>query len=241
MDSSQSELTAAYQRDGVIRVRSLFDAERMKEIRAALERYQREIAPTLPDSDVIFEADGQSVRNLWRMEVHDAFFRDLAADARIRQLVGALVGGEPTCAGVETFNKPARVGSGVPPHQDNAYFCRRPPDVLTVWVAVDPVTESNGPVYYIRGSHKRGMLPHKPSGVKGNSMGLDADYDNSDPFVGTLDPGDALMHHCQTIHYSSRNNTDQPRCGLLMVFRGPAAQEDPELKAQYTMGGAASG
>lgn len=223
----------AYDRDGVIRVRGLLSAEEVGEVRAALARYTREIAPTLPSSDVTFEADGTSVRNLWRMEKHDPFFANFARRPALVALISQLVRGEPVLVGVETFNKPARVGSGVPPHQDNAYFCQTPPDMLTVWIAIDAATEANGPIFYIRGSHG-GMLPHQPSGVAGNSMGLAVGFDKSDPFVGLLDAGDALIHHCQTIHYSSPNKTDHPRCGLLLVYRGSHTQDDPSLREAYT-------
>ncbi len=231
-------LTAAYDRDGVIRIREFFNAADAAEVRAALQRYFRDIAPTLPASDVTFESDGTTVRNLWRMEKHDPFFATLPLRPAILKLVGQLVHGEPVLLGVETFNKPARVGSGVPPHQDNAYFCQTPPDVLTIWVAIDAATDDNGPIFYIRGSQAE-LLPHKPSGVRGNSMGLAAAFDKSDPFVGTLEPGDALIHHCQTIHYSGPNKTDHPRCGLLMVFRGAHAKDDPQLRAAYDAGRAA--
>lgn len=234
------EMKAAYDQDGVIRVRKLFDADRMTEIKAALDRYIQEIAPTLATSDVTFEADGQHVRNLWRMEKHDAFFAALAKEASLLEQVGVLLNGEPVLLGVETFSKPARVGSGVPPHQDNAYFCQTPADVLTVWIAVDAVTDANGPVFYARGSHKLGMLPHKPSGVKGNSMGLASAFEKDNIFSGTLDPGDALIHHCQTIHYSAPNRTDHARCGLLCVYRAAHTQYDPVLQAAYAQGGAAA-
>lgn len=237
MDSTADieALAASYERDGVVRIRQFFAAADVAEIRAALDRYFRDVAPNLPESDVTFEADGVAVRNLWRMEQHDPFFAALAARPGIRNLVAKLVHGEPVLAAVEVFNKPARVGSGVPPHQDNAYFCQAPPDMLTIWVAIDAATEENGPIFYIRGSQGE-LLPHKPSGVRGNSMGLAASFDKSDPFVGTLDPGDALVHHCQTIHYSSANKTDHPRCGLLMVFRGGHTADDPKLKAAYDAG-----
>src|SRR6185312_15180475 len=111
-----------------------------------------------------------------------------------------LVHGEPVLLGVETFSKPARVGSGVPPHQDNAYFCQAPPDVLTIWIAMDAATEANGPVFYLKGSHRGGTLPHRPSGVAGNSMGLVTlpPHEKADVLCGTLEAGDALIHHCQT-------------------------------------------
>ena len=58
-------------------------------------------------------------------------------------------------------------------------------------------------------------------------------HEESDVFRGTLEPGDALIHHCQMIHWSAPNKTDVPRCGLLMVFRGAHTRHDEKLKAAY--------
>lgn len=230
-----------YERDGFIRVRRLFSSDSMSEINTALERYEREVFPNLEPKDYVLEKDGQSIRNLWRMNEHDTFFRNLAEKPELTELVRTLVNGQPVLKGVETFNKPARTGSGVPAHQDNAYFCQTPPDVLTVWIAVDPVTEANGPVTYLKGSHHLGHLEHVKSGVAGNSMGLKSIPNKTEcpEWMGLLDPGDALIHHCEVIHYSSPNKTDFPRRGLLMVFRGGHTEDSPELKAAYAQGGAA--
>ena len=107
--------------------------------------------------------------------------------------------------------------------------------MLTVWIAIDPATLENGPITYCIGSHRDGLLPHQPSGVAGNSMGLieipaKGTYAE---FVGILDPGDALIHHCETIHWSAPNQTQQSRCGLLFVFCGSHTHTDPSLKADY--------
>ena len=138
-------------------------------------------------------------------------------------------------AAIETFNKPAKVGSGVPPHQDNAYFCRTPADKLTIWIAIDPVTNENGPVTYIKGSHLNGVLPTKPSGVKGNSIGLAEEVATAPEaeFCGILAPGDATIHHCNTIHWSAPNTTDSPRLGFLMVYRGAHTEVDQALRETY--------
>jgi len=229
-----------YDDNGFIRVRGLLGGEEMQTVYAALERYEREIIPTLEPKDYVMEKDGKSVRNLWRMNQHDPFFQSLAEKPELLSLVGILVNGEPVLKGVETFNKPARTGSGVPAHQDNAYFCRKPADVLTIWIATDPVTRENGPVTYMKGSHKLGHLEHTPSGVAGNSMGLAELPDKKDypEWEGLLEPGDALIHHCEVIHYSSPNTTEFPRRGLLMVFCSSHAEECPDLNAAYARGGA---
>jgi ectoine hydroxylase-related dioxygenase (phytanoyl-CoA dioxygenase family) len=218
----------------VVRVRGLLSSEEVDELRNELERYEREIVPHVPPSDCIFEADGETVRNLFRMEEHDEYFAVFLANSEIKQLIAPLLHGKPIATGVETFNKPARVGSAVPPHQDNAYFCQSPPDMLTVWIALDAATVENGAVYYRKGSHHK-LLPHAPSVVAGNSFGLaDSPAPDADSeFIGTLQPGDALIHHCQIIHRSEPNRSEHPRRGLLIVYRGAHTQTDPNLKAAY--------
>src|ERR1043166_5522226 len=161
-----------YERDGVVLIREFFSAAQVAEVRRELDRYIREDLASKPADARTLEADGVTVRNLWRLEQHNPKLRELADHPEIRALVAPLLHGEPVLAAVETFNKPARVGSGVPYHQDNAYFCRTPPDMLTVWIASDPVAEANGPVFFVKGSHTLGVLPTKPSGVRGNSIGM---------------------------------------------------------------------
>ena len=235
--ANNTDTIEAYQRDGVVRLKGFFSAELVAEVRAELVRYMRDDLPSKPADARTLEADGRTVRNLWRLEQHSDYFRRLAASEWINSLVAKLVGGEPVLAAVETFNKPARIGSAVPYHQDNAYFCRTPPDMLTLWVAIDPVTKENGAVYFIKGSHKSGMLPTRPSGVTGNSIGLAErpTTPEAEQFCATLAPGDATIHHCEVIHHSHPNHTDQSRLGLLFVFRGAHTEVDPQLQASYSV------
>ena len=235
MNTDTQQLLQDYERDGVVRIRGLFTPGQVAVIRAELERYIRDDLATKPADARTLEADGKTVRNLWRLEQHHPALLPLVARPDIVTLAGRLVHGEPVLCAVETFNKPARIGSGVPYHQDNAYFCQAPPDMLTIWIAMDPVTLENGPVYYVRGSHKQGMLPTKPSGVKGNSIGMaePSTVPLEEQFCGLLNPGDALIHQCETIHHSAPNTSDHPRLGLLLVYRGAHTQTVPGLKAAY--------
>ena len=234
--TNTTELLASYERDGVVRIRQFLSADEIAAVRAELDRYIRDDLSTLPVDARTLEKDEKTVRNLWRLEKYNSFFRQLGERADIQSLVAPLVHGEPLLAGVETFNKPARIGSGVPYHQDNAYFCQTPPDMLTVWIAIDEVTEANGPVFFVKGSHQDGMQPTKPSGVRGNSIGMaePSAVPVHEQFCGLLAPGDATIHQCETIHHSAPNTTDHSRLGLLLVYRGSHTQTDPKLKAAYT-------
>ncbi len=242
MNTDSSQRLADYERDGVVRIRQFLSAAEVTAVRAELERYIRDDLAAQPIDARTLEKDEKTVRNLWRLEKYNEWFRQLGEREDIRALVAPLLHGEPVLVGVETFNKPARVGSGVPYHQDNAYFCQTPPDMLTVWVAIDEVTAANGPVFFVKGSHKDGMLPTKPSGVRGNSIGMaePSSVPLSEQFCGLLAPGDATIHQCETIHHSAPNTTDHSRLGLLFVYRGSHTQTDPTLKEAYAKAAAAT-
>ena len=84
--------------------------------------------------------------------------------------------------------KPPEFGSAKPYHQDNAYFlCQPADDVLTAWIALDDVDVDNGCLRYIDGSHRQGILPLRRGGV--------------------------VLHHCQTLHTSHKNQSDRWRRG----------------------------
>jgi ectoine hydroxylase-related dioxygenase (phytanoyl-CoA dioxygenase family) len=227
------QLKAAYVRDGVLRCRGFFTSKDVDEIRAAFEAYGSR-RDQLPESDLTFEADGTTVRNFWRMDQHDPFFHALAIRPQLLRVVGTLVGGDPVVMGVESFNKPARLGSAVPPHQDNAYFCQRPADVLSVWIAIDPATKLNGAVEYWLGSHHQAK-PHQPSGIRGNSFGLvdPSVTDRYEHLLGTVESGDVLIHHCRTIHSSRPNRSDRSRLSLVIVYRGAHTVTDDQMKYEY--------
>jgi ectoine hydroxylase-related dioxygenase (phytanoyl-CoA dioxygenase family) len=173
------------------------------------------------------------------MEKYSEYFAALAQAPELLNLAEAVFNDEPVSMGVELFGKPARVGSVVPFHQDNAYFNLSPDDALTVWVALADVTEANGCVRYLERTHKLGNLPHRPSGVKGNSMMLCELPPGDWPETrGLIRRGDAIIHHCNTIHRSDPNVSDYDRPGLLFVYKSirchidePRAQVYREISA----------
>ena len=61
----------------------------------------------------------------------------------------------------------------------------------------------------LRQSSQHELHQHVPSGVVGNSMGLEEEPSTprEEQFCGTLEPGDALIHHCQTMHRSDPNKS----------------------------------
>jgi len=227
-------LKARYLRDGVVDVRRHLPRQEVAEIVGELERYEGDVLPGLPRDDFTVERDGRTVRNLWRMDRHDGFFRRLRQRDRLLGLAARFLASAPVCMSVETFAKPPRVGSAVPSHQDNAYFCLEPSDVLTLWVPLDEVTVENGAVEYLRGSHRE-ILPHVPSGVTGNSYGLASPPEEGafEVWRGVVSPGDVIVHHGGIIHRSPPNHSAGARRVLVLVYRGEETRVDETRLAAY--------
>jgi len=235
-----------FDQDGFLRVESFFSEGKLMELERELKQYHENIVPSLPAGDIVYEtnpATGQrtGVRNLWRMDKYSPYFDEFAHQPHVLELVRTLVNGEPVLMAVELFAKPARVGSAVPFHQDNGYFNLTPPDALTFWLALDDSTVENGCVYYARGSHRQGVLPHKASLVPGNSWGLaeKPDPGQLDEVPGIIVRGGSILHHCCLLHRSEKNLSDRPRRGLLMVFKGAHCTIDTEGMDLYLAAGKA--
>ena len=162
-----------------------------------------------------------------------AFFDDLLHSEQMRQVASILLGERAVPRAVELFAKPARVGLPSPWHQDNAYWCAEPPVGLTIWLALDHSDDENGAVSYVPGSHLRGLQPHVPSGAPGSSQTL-APHDESllaQSITPQLRPGDAVAHHCLTIHGSGPTRSARSRRGVTLQYVGQSVRYD-EVKVK---------
>lgn len=230
-----SELAQEFNERGYLIIEKFFSPEKIAEIDRELQRFIRQIDPAQSAGRVVYEPNTEGkIRNLFEMEKQDEYFSDLAAGPELITLAATIFDDEPVSMGVELFGKPARVGSEVPHHQDNAYFNLVPDQALTIWIALADATPDNGCVRYIEGSHKLGNLPHRASGVKGNSMRLTEMPADAGPEVcGVVRRGGALVHHCNTIHRSEPNRSNLDRPGLLFVFKAARCNMDTTRLAHY--------
>lgn len=106
-----------------------------------------------------------------------------------------------------------------PFHQDKPYFMVGGGDVAVCWVPVDTVGADNGPMGYVRGSHRWGKI-FKPSdfvtdrGTFPERDGIEfSDLDELPPISADehdlvyleAEPGDVIVHHWATVHGSAGN------------------------------------
>jgi phytanoyl-CoA hydroxylase len=230
-------LKVAFERDGFVIVRQFLDPPEFDELRGNLERYIAQVVPALPDTHA-FYLDKSRPETLKQMQHMggDPFFHDYQRHAKWKALAEALLGEPAEAQEPEWFNKPPQSNSPTPPHQDNYYFCLKPPSVVTIWLALDGVDEPNGCLRYVAGSHRRGIRPHARSNILGFSQGI-TDYgpeDESREVQIHLQPGDVVAHHGETIHRAEPNcSTNRNRRAFAMVFRGASCRRDEEAFARY--------
>jgi 2-oxoglutarate-dependent dioxygenase len=224
--------------DGFVIVRQLLDPVELADLRFNLDRYIREVVPTLPDADAFFDDKSrpETLKQMQHMQ-GDAFFRDYVRHPKWVALAEALVGASVACETPEWFNKPPGTNHITPPHQDNYYFCLAPPNVVTIWMALDDVDDENGCLRYVRGSHLPPIRPHTRSNVLGFSQGI-TDYGDADRAAEVrihLAPGDVVVHHGNTIHRADANrSTTRSRRAFAMVMKGVSCRRDEAAFARYT-------
>ncbi len=155
-----AERKAAYDRDGVIVIRNFLTSQDFAELRSQVLRYISEVVPKLGDGDAFYEdkARPETLKQLQRMQ-QDTYFQQYLTHPVWKSTAELLLGEEAHAEGAEWFNKPPGSNHPTPPHQDNFYFCLSPPNVLTMWLALEPVDEHNGCLRYVVGSHRDGIRP----------------------------------------------------------------------------------
>lgn len=233
MDDARA-LEERFEEDGFLVVPEFLTGDAFTEVAENLDRYIREIVPTLGQGDAYYQdrSKPETLKQLQNMG-HDPFFEAYRKTPAWVELAETLLGERAEAGEPEWFNKPPNTEHVTPPHQDNYYFNLVPPKVLTIWVAMDPIDEENGCLRYVRGSHKDGVRSHTRSSILGFSQHI-AEYEKADEVAMILNPGDASVHHGNIIHRADPNtSTTRHRRAFAMVMKGESCERDEESYARY--------
>ncbi len=210
---------AAFSREGYVVRKGLFSADEVN----ALNRIVR-------DDPVVAEAvygrqdaqGGTTELALWR-DMQEDMFGDAARSKRVVGSVEKLLGGKVAFFHAKLTLKRPGLGGAWDWHQDYGYWYRSGflfPHMASVFVALDPSKIRNGCLQVLRGSHELGRIEH---GVNAEQIGADmarvtAAMQNLELVHVEMDPGDALFFHCNLLHASGQNTSDQSRNVLLCCY-----------------------
>lgn len=219
---SYDQIAQEFDKNGFVVLEDVFSPSEIAAVSNEVNRVIEGKAAYLPEKEIVYEPDTtpRRVRNAFRLHFYEKKFLDTAKHAKLIGPLEVILGKPLRLYGSQVFAKPARVGTAVPAHQDMPYWPFEPYELVSAWIALDDSTIENGCVRYVSGSHKLGMLPHAPSGVVGNSLGLVEDVRVTALAEHPVEVrrGSCILHHALTVHRSEPNQSDHPRRGLIYVY-----------------------
>jgi ectoine hydroxylase-related dioxygenase (phytanoyl-CoA dioxygenase family) len=150
----------------------------------------------------------------------DPFWLRLVADPDLLDLASLFVGPDVALFASHYICKPAGDGRAVLWHQDAGYWPLEPMRVVTLWLAVDPSTVTNGCLRVLPGSHHHGVHELRARDDVDSVFGSESavEVDEAAAVDVELAPGDVEIHHPNLLHSSRPNCSDRRRCGLTIRY-----------------------
>jgi hypothetical protein len=181
-----------------------------------------EAAALRPRLDTLLTPDGELADVRLRNKPHLVFtwVSDLVSHPRVLDAVGDLLGPDLLVWRSVFFVKPPRDASYVSWHQDAAYWDLSDARAVTVWIALTDSTADNGAVRVVPGTHRGGLVPHRPRRDARNrlSRGQVACTPAADAVAVELRAGQFSVHHSLLLHSSPPNPSHALRAGLAVRY-----------------------
>ena len=217
---------------GFVVERGLFDSEEV----ALLQRVTAAELGGIDEGWARRDASGRPTQLSVRNELGDDLFSAVARSPRVVGRMTQLLGGEVYHWHHKLMVKAGGGGGAWEWHQDYGYWyedgCLRPLLASCV-VAISSHTRENGCLEVLAGSHGLGRLDHGRRGdqTAANPDRVEAARARFEHRYVELEPGDALLFHCNLLHRSGANRTDAPRLSLICCYN--AARNDPYVLGRH--------
>ena len=205
-----AEQVAQYQREGAVWPIRALSSKAALNARSSLETHEQQT--------------GKPLQGNWRHKTHLLFTwaDEMAHHPAILDAVEDCIGPNILCWSSTFFIKEATSPGFVSWHQDSTYWGLDPDDVITAWVALTDVHESNGYMQVIPGSHKINQLPHLDTFHKDNLLSrgqeISVEVDKSKARGIALAMGEISLHHIKLVHGSDANRSDDRRIGFAIRY-----------------------
>ncbi|KAL8612652.1 hypothetical protein ACOMHN_044593 [Nucella lapillus] len=208
-----------FQDAGYILVRGLLDKDDLSRVKEALEGSQA----VMENSYGVGDGEGsQSRLCLWNHPGTDVTGM-VARCEKVASTCTELLGGEVYHYHTKLMMKEAFTGGKHVWHQDYGYWYKNGclfPDMMTVFISVDPCKKANGCLQILEGSQKCGRIEHiMVDGQTGADLERVKHLENVlEHLYVEMEPGDALFFHSNLLHTSSANTSPHRRWAFLCAF-----------------------
>ena len=145
---------------------------------------------------------------------HEVYARTLRHPA-ILDIVEQLIGPGVRYRSTKLNLKSAGYGSPVEWHQDWAFYPHTNDDILAVGVCIDAMSDANGGLLVVPGSHRGPLYDHHQDGWFVGAI-TGAEVDSAQVAQLEVPAGGISLHHVRTVHGSVPNRSPRPRRLLLL-------------------------
>ncbi len=205
-----------------------FAAMTPQEMASVRARIEAEVLPTA----------GINPRNpLQSRHLDNRLVYDLISAPPLLDPIRSLIGDDVVVWASYFFNKEPG-GKEIPWHQDANFWPIEPPLNISIWMAIDEVTQANSCVQIIPGSHRQ-VVPHVRAG-EDMAFGEEADpgsFEASQAVDMVLRPGEFFIFNERMLHHSNANTSADRRLGLSARYTVPFVnildQDGPPLFPEH--------
>lgn len=152
------------------------------------------------------------------IEVSEAYFKAMA-NSKVTDCVADLIGPNVKIHHTKINSKLPGGKTVVKWHQDFPFTPHSNDDIITALVMIDDVTEENGPLEIVAGTHKGDIYDIWQGEVFTGSVNDDlADECWAKSILCTGKAGTACLMHTRLLHGSTANNSPDPRTLFISVY-----------------------
>lgn len=229
-----AEQVAGYHERGYIIVRDALDRAIIEELQLTTDRFI-ERSRSMTDSDGVIEldaghsADTPMIRRIKSPHKQDPAYHAALAHPDLLDIVEDLIGPDIRWHHTKLNAKAPGGGRQVEWHTDWGYYPHTNEDLLEIGIALDPITEENGCLFVLEGSH-RGALPDHYENGKFVGAVPPGSFDMDAAVPIEIGLGDISIHHVRILHGSGPNLSVKPR---RLLLQGYAAVDAWPLMAHH--------
>jgi phytanoyl-CoA hydroxylase len=230
-------LQESFEKDGFVHVKNVLNSEQVNTLKQTiLDLADGSDEEQLQTLDVIYSQGlVNSMHSLASLSESESLpFNSITAQSEIPKITELLLGSPAVLHNSEAFLKRAHIGLGATLHQDAIYFCIEKHRAVNVWMALDESDQTNGTIFYLKGSHRWGLIPHTTLGLHNFTC---QDHPQAQALERTYiraKPGDCVFHHMLTCHGSDLNTSERPRMALTRLYRSCEVAEDVRQRKART-------
>ena len=216
------EQVETFNTDGYLSVDSVLSREELDELRRVTDEFVEQ-SRNVTENDATFDlepghtAESPQLRRIIRPVSKHPVYEKFVHHEDILNIVESLLGPNLRYHNNKMNMKNSGHGSAVEWHQDWAFYPHTNDDLLEVGIALDDMTEENGALMVIPGSHKDKVWDHHQDGLFVGAV-TDPTFQPDDAVSVTVKAGGITLHHVRMVHGSKPNESDKPRRMFFIGF-----------------------